>query len=78
MRINNKDGKNRYDDEVFYIFSMRKRRHPFDLRKDARLDHDGVLNHCDIFCRRAFRSLLDVKGYPVTIVEGFKAVSVDH
>ncbi len=42
------------------------------------MDHDEVLNHCDFFCRRTFRSLLDVKGYPVTVVEGFKTVSIDR
>lgn len=30
------------------------------------------LNHSDIGSRRAFLSLLDVKGYPVAFIEGFK------
>ena len=40
--------------------------------KNALFTRNQKLDHSDIGSRRAFLSLLDVKGYPVAFIEGFK------
>ena len=36
-----------------------------------------ILDHSDISSRRAFWALLDIKGYPIAVVEGFKTGRID-